>query len=312
MSVRDLEFSQLAPYHMKEQEPLTSVIEIITISLNSNLAFNNEICEVKSAHVPSFFGNVIAALGIALLICVLSEPLDCCLRPSQAICSRSYLLSSSTLQRLHFIHDCYKVLPPRLLHFPQHHQLLTFAALLLFPIPQVTEISDDIIPIALFLALDYSSNILLDRSIKGKNTPPVTASLRAVATTHTLCTVTSLVYHQTFNAASLKPPSPLFKMDTHTHDAVSKSVKVAKQQDLLATEAQINDTSKHTTDSTVIGRAKAKHDRKLAKAADAALHNARQGHDDCKMASRKTRYAESQFPFFRLPAEIRGNVVWQR
>lgn len=84
-----------------------------------------------SAHVPSFFGTSIAALGIALVGFVLSQTLSCCLRLSQAI-----ILTTSPLQLLNasttsLIHKVYKILlPPPRLHSARHHQLLSIAALL--------------------------------------------------------------------------------------------------------------------------------------------------------------------------------------
>jgi hypothetical protein len=62
--------------------------------------------------------------------------------------------------------------------------------------------------------------------------------------------------------------------------------------------------------STATNYAKVKRDRKAAKTAKAALHNAQQGHDNSKLGRRKTRYAKSQFPFLRLPPEVRNRVVW--
>jgi len=62
-----------------------------------------------------------------------------------------------------------------------------------------------------------------------------------------------------------------FKMDTRTLNVGAEPVGLVKQS------------------------TKVKHDRKVAKAMKAALHNAQQGHDDCKKARRKTRYAGSQF-----------------
>lgn len=101
-------------------------------------------------------------------------------------------------------------------------------------------------------------------------------------------------------------------MDTRTLVVVLKTADLAKQKDMPTTKTQFDNASKSTTssiDSATAVRAKARYDRRLADAAKAALHNAQQGHDDSKKARRKTRYAESQFPFLRLPAEVRNIVV---
>lgn len=104
-------------------------------------------------------------------------------------------------------------------------------------------------------------------------------------------------------------------MDTHAHNTVSQTANLAEQNALPANAGQTDNVAKDTTStpgSTAIKHAKVKYDRKLAKAAKAALHNAQQGHDDSKLTRRKTRYAKGQFPFLRLPPEVRNRVVSQR
>jgi hypothetical protein len=90
-------------------------------------------------------------------------------------------------------------------------------------------------------------------------------------------------------------------MDASTINTVSKTAKVTKQKAMQASAGQ--------TGTTAIDNANVKRDRKAAQTAKAALHNAQQGHDDSKLSRRKTRYAKSQFPFLRLPAEVRNRVV---
>lgn len=92
-------------------------------------------------------------------------------------------------------------------------------------------------------------------------------------------------------------------MDTPTVMAVSNTVNIAEQNTMPA-----NDTTSAPGSATV-DHAKVKRDRKARKTAKAALHNAEQGHDNSKLGRRKTRYAKSQFPFLRLPAEARNRVV---
>lgn len=88
-------------------------------------------------------------------------------------------------------------------------------------------------------------------------------------------------------------------MDTSTLNTGSKTTELTEQKALPANAGQTHNA------------AKVKRDRKAAaKTAKAALHNAQQGHDNSKLGRRKTRYAKSQFPFLRLPAEIRNRVVW--
>jgi len=89
-------------------------------------------------------------------------------------------------------------------------------------------------------------------------------------------------------------------MDASTFNTASKTAELTEQKALPANAGQTNNA------------AKVKRGRKAAKTAKAALHNAQQGHDDSKLSRRKTRYAESQFPFMRLPAEIRNRVVWSK
>lgn len=104
-------------------------------------------------------------------------------------------------------------------------------------------------------------------------------------------------------------------MDTPTFNTVSQTTKLAEQNALPVNADQNGNVAKENTSapgSTAINSAKVKHDRKLAKAAKAALHNAQQGHNDSKLGRRKTRYAKSQFPFLRLPPEVRNRVVSQR
>lgn len=104
-------------------------------------------------------------------------------------------------------------------------------------------------------------------------------------------------------------------MDSYADNTVSQTAKLVEQIALPVIEGQTNNMAKDATSasgSTAIGSAKVKHDRKLAKAAKAALHNAQQGHDDSKLSRRKTRYAKGQFPFLRLPPEVRNRVVSQR
>ena len=101
-------------------------------------------------------------------------------------------------------------------------------------------------------------------------------------------------------------------MDSHTHNAVSEAVKLAEQNTLSAIAGQANKIAKNTksaSGSTATDQAQLKRDRTAAKTTKAALHNAQQGHDAYKLARRKTRYAKHQFPFLRLPAEIRNRVV---
>jgi hypothetical protein len=90
-------------------------------------------------------------------------------------------------------------------------------------------------------------------------------------------------------------------MNTATFNAVSEAANIAEQNAMPANAGQ--------TDSTAIDHAQAKRERKAKKTAKAALHNAEQGHDNSKLGRRKTRYAKSQFPFLRLPAEVRNRVV---
>ena len=102
-------------------------------------------------------------------------------------------------------------------------------------------------------------------------------------------------------------------MDTRTLVVILKTADLTKQKDIPATKTQLDNTSKSSTssnDSAAAVRAKARYDRRLADGAKAVLHNAQQGHDDSKKARRMTRYAESQFPFLHLPAEVRNNVVY--
>jgi len=90
-------------------------------------------------------------------------------------------------------------------------------------------------------------------------------------------------------------------MDTATFNTVAGATNIAEQNAMPANAGQ--------TGSTAIDHAQAKRDRKAKKTAKAALHNAEQGHDNSKLGRRKTRYAKSQFPFLRLPAEVRNRVV---
>lgn len=104
-------------------------------------------------------------------------------------------------------------------------------------------------------------------------------------------------------------------MDTPTFNTVSQIASVTEQNDLPVVEGQTENMGKDTASapgSTAVNSTKVKYDRKLAKAAKAALHNAKQGHDDSKLSRRKTRYAKGQFPFLRLPPEVRNRVVSQR
>jgi len=103
-------------------------------------------------------------------------------------------------------------------------------------------------------------------------------------------------------------------MDTHAHNTVPQTANLAEQNVLPVIEGQTENMAKDTTSapgSTATDSAKVKYDRKVAKAAKAALHNAQQGHDDSKLSRRKTRYAKGQFPFLRLPPEVRNRVVSQ-
>jgi hypothetical protein len=90
-------------------------------------------------------------------------------------------------------------------------------------------------------------------------------------------------------------------MDASTFNTVSKTAKVTKQKAKQASAGQ--------TGTAAIDNAQVKRDRKAKQTAKAALHNAQQGHDDSKLGRRKTRYAKGQFPFLRLPAEVRNRVV---
>ena len=104
-------------------------------------------------------------------------------------------------------------------------------------------------------------------------------------------------------------------MDTTTLNTISQTANIVKQNALPTNEGQTdnkaNDT-KSAPGSTAIDSTKVKYNRGLAKGAKAALHNAQQGHDYSKLSRRKTRYAKSQFPFLRLPPEVRNRVVSQR
>lgn len=116
----------------------------------------------------------------------------------------------------------------------------------------------------------------------------------------TLQTATVLIYHHCSDTATPNhiipiPSNKALKMDSLTPITPSETINVAEQKSMPA--------------SAAISRAKAEQDRKAAKTAKAALHNAQQGHESSKNNRRKTRYAESQFPFLRLPAELRNRVV---
>jgi len=104
-------------------------------------------------------------------------------------------------------------------------------------------------------------------------------------------------------------------MDFSTLNAASKTVGLAEQKTLPANAGQTDNAANDTmsaSGSATTNHAKVKRDRrKAAQTAKAALHNAQQGHDDSKLGRRTTRYAKSQFPFLRLPAEIRNRVVWR-
>jgi hypothetical protein len=104
-------------------------------------------------------------------------------------------------------------------------------------------------------------------------------------------------------------------MDTHAQNTISQTADLAEQNALPANAGQTDHVAKDATSasgSIAIGSTKVKYDRKVAKAAKAALHNAQQGHGDSKLSRRKTRYAKGQFPFLRLPPEVRNRVVSQR
>jgi hypothetical protein len=98
-------------------------------------------------------------------------------------------------------------------------------------------------------------------------------------------------------------------MDSPVAHALPRPAGLIEQADVPSTTAPLDNTANGitlATPPTPISRIKANLERRAAKD---ALHNAQQGHDDSKKARRKTRYATTQFPLLRLPAELRNNIV---